>query len=110
MIGIFIQGSSGQLKQDQLTLSVEQTILGMSRIAKKEVLTDIAAGLENSIGAVRHKLSEALNDGEVVSSPLMRLPKEKRRAYQHVFDLIYECSVNRTTAKTLIDHILLKLD
>ena len=74
------------------------------------MLADIAADLEKRIDMLRHQLREAMNDGEVVSSLLMRLPEEKRRSYQHFFDLVYECSINRSSAKALIDRILMKLE
>ena len=38
-----------------------------------------------------------------------RLPARKRATYREVFDLIYDCSVNRTAAKNLIDRMLERL-
>ncbi|WP_288415419.1 ATP-binding protein [uncultured Novosphingobium sp.] len=43
-------------------------------------------------------------------SPLDVLPPAKRKSYQEMVDLIYECSVNRVAAKSLIDRILDKLN
>lgn len=37
------------------------------------------------------------------------LPARKRPAYKEVFDLIYDCSVNQVTAKSLIDRMLDRL-
>ena len=109
MIDIINQGSSGRLRQEQLALAMEQTLLRMRRTAGHKVLTDIAADLEKRINMLHHQLREAMNDGVVVSSLLMRLPEEKRKSYQQFFDLVYECSANRSSAKALIDRILLKL-
>ena len=50
-----------------------------------------------------------MNDEAMVSSPLMRIPKAKRKRYEHFFDLVYECAANRVAAKALIDRILLQL-
>ena len=51
-----------------------------------------------------------MNDEAMVSSPLMRLPKAKRKTYENFFELVYECSVNRIVAKALIDRILLRIE
>ena len=108
-ISIIIQGSTSRLKQDQLALLVEQTLLRMSKIASHHLLAHVADELENRIVALRKQLSEAMNDDSVISSPLMRLPEEQRKSYEHFFELIYECSVNRSAAKSLIDRILLRV-
>ena len=109
-ISIILQGSVSRLRQDQLAFSLEQTLLQMSKIASNDLLADITTDLINRIEALRQQLSEAMNDGETASSPLMRLPEEQRKSYECFFELIYECSANRTVAKSLIDRILLKLE
>jgi hypothetical protein len=43
------------------------------------------------------------------ASPLAGLPAAKRKMYEHLFGLVYECSTNRVAAKALIDRILLKV-
>jgi molecular chaperone HtpG len=43
------------------------------------------------------------------ATPLARLSPPKRRMYEHLFGLIYECSTNQVAAKALIDRILLKI-
>ena len=45
----------------------------------------------------------------VVFSPLMRLSEAQRKRCEHFFDLVYECSVNRSAAKAPINRILLQL-
>ena len=109
-ISILGQGSVSRRKRKQLAISAEQTLLQMSQIAGKELLANTANDREDRIDALREQLSKAMNDDVVVSSLLMRLPKTQRKMYERFFDLVYECSVNRTVAKTLIDRILLKLE
>ena len=109
-ISILVQGSVSQRKRKQLALSVEQTLLQMGQIAGKELRAKTPNDREDRIDALREQLSKAMNDDVVVSSLLMRLPKTQRKMYERFFDLVYECSVNRTVAKTLIDRILLKLE
>ena len=81
----------------------------MSKIARMDLLADSASEYEERIEALRERLSEAMGDEEVVSSPLMRLPEVKRKSYEHFFELVYECSVNRVSAIALIDRILLRI-
>lgn len=110
MIDIMLQGSIGRSKKRQLALTVEQTLLRMSKIASKNQLADSTADREDVIEILRDSLCKAMNDDSPAASPLMRLPKARREAYEHFFELIYECSVSRTSAKSLIDRILLRLD
>ena len=109
-VSIIRQGSAGRPAQEQLALSVERTLLRMSKIAGNDVVADIAVCLEERTEDLRRQLSEAMKDDTEVTSPLMRLPAAKRAWYEHFFELIYECSPNRTTARALIDRILLRID
>lgn len=59
----------------------------------------------------RHSIEEAVktyaeeNEGDVLTG----LPSGQRVAYREIFDLIYQCSVNRIAAKRLIDRMLARL-
>ena len=109
-IDIIVQGSVNRAKREQLALSVEQTLLRMSKIAGRKLLQDYASELETRIVALRERLSAAMNEGAALSSPLMRVPEGKRKTYEHFFELVYECSTNRVAAKALIDRILLRIE
>ena len=108
--GIIAQGSTSRPKRERLALSAEQTLLRMSKVAGMDLLADSASEHTKRIEALRKRLSEAMNDEAVVSSPLMRLPETQRKIYEHFFGLVYECSTNRVAAKALIDRILLRLE
>lgn len=69
---------------------------------------------EKERGALRRQLRkiekvvDALTtktEGDILES----LPKQKRATYKEVIDLIYDCSVNQVTAKSLIDRMLDRL-
>ena len=107
--GIIAQGSASRRKRQSLALSSEQTLLRMSKVAGMDLLAASASERTKRIETLRERLSEAMNDGAVVSSPLMRLPAAQRKRYERFFDLVYECSVNRSAAKALIDRILMQL-
>ena len=107
---IVAQGSISRREQERLALSAEQTLLRMSKIADMDLLSDTSTERVKRINTLRQLLSEAMNDEAMVSSPLMRLPKAKRKTYENFFELVYECSVNRIAAKALIDRILLRIE
>ena len=108
-MAVIAQRSTGGSQREQLALSAQQTLLAMARIASKRVLIGVNVDYEERIALLRRQLAEAMEDDAVVSSPLMRLPAREREAYEHFFELVYECSTNRVAAKALIDRILLKL-
>ncbi|MDD9996694.1 MAG: ATP-binding protein [Rhodospirillaceae bacterium] len=109
-IDIIFQDSVNGAKREQLALAADQTLLRMSNIASKDILADSVEEREERITALQTHLSKAMNDDAVVSSPLMRLPEAQRKWYKHFFGLVYECSANRSAAKSLVDRILLRLE
>jgi len=109
-LGMIAQGSLGPTKRKKLALSIEQALLQMEKIAGKDLLIeDSPDELRATVRALRVKLGRTMKDNATQDSPLARLPPEKRAMYEHLFDLVYECSANRTAAKALIDRILLKI-
>ena len=108
-IGIIRQGSTSRKRKQEFALSVEQTFLHMAKIASKEQFEDTVDARNVKIDELRKQLSVAMNDDLEVSSPLMRLPAAKRKSYENFFDLVYQCSTNRTAAKALVDRILQSL-
>ena len=103
------QRSTNQSKRQELALSVEKTLLRMTKISSMKPLSNAGGAREERITALREQLSEAMNEDLVVTSPLMRLPEAQRKTYEHFFGLVYECSTNRVAAKALVDRILLRL-
>lgn len=109
-ISVITQGSANHLRRQQLALSVEQTLLHMSKLAVDGLLVDVLDRLEDRIVGLRRLLREGMNEGVGTTSPLARLPEAKRVWYEHFFELVYECSPNRVAARGLIDRILLRLE
>jgi hypothetical protein len=60
------------------------------------------------VETLRTNLQSVMAEAAEVS-PLQRLPEAEREMYERMFELIYECAVNRSAAKALIDRILLKI-
>lgn len=109
-IGIIRQGSVSQVERNRQALSVEQTLLQMTKVACMEILSEGFDGRKKTIDKLKSKLATAMSERQSESSPLSRLPKARRKMYEHFFELIYECSANRIAAKALIDRLLLKIE
>jgi hypothetical protein len=81
----------------------------MSKItAMDELNLDGGPGLKPKVESLERELQTAVGAGAPVS-PLAHLAPAKRKMYEHVFGLIYECSANQVAAKALIDRILAKV-
>lgn len=100
-IEIIEQGSLSQEARDQFALSVDLTLLKMEKLVKR----DTRAAEESEIATIRCRLSDVLKTN-APSSPLSRLPADRRAFYEEMFHLIYECASNRAAAKALVDRIL----
>jgi molecular chaperone HtpG len=108
-LGVLAQGGVRRSERDRLALAAEQTLLKMAKVAGMDLLSEGGDGRAARIERLGSRLGELMNDATPVASPLMRLPKDQRNAYQQFFELVYECSANRVAAKALIDRILVRL-
>ena len=103
------QGGIGTSERKQLLLLTQDTISKMTRLASREVLEEstrsrfkhVLKSLQRSLTRARHQHRPA--------KPLTTLPPSKRRAYQDVLELIYECSNSHTSAHLLVERILSRL-
>lgn len=108
-LGILKQGSLSAKAKEQLALTVDLTLLKMEKLATSQPFQDEANSRERAvIDDIRSHLNE-ITDSDSTISPLDRIPAERRALYEEMFALIYECSVNRTAAKALVDRIMLKI-
>lgn len=109
-LSILAQGSLGTEGRAKVALVVERELGAMQKIAGMEALIDDGPEtLAQTVHALRADLGRSMgeNGGEI--SPLARLPAERRAMYEHLFELVYECSANRVAAKALVDRILKRL-
>ena len=78
----------------------------MEQIASKDMLrTEAARTLNPSVRRLRKLLTKHRKEVKRKNA-LGHLAGPKKRIYEEVFSLIYECSSNQSAAKTLIDRIL----
>ena len=107
-LNVIEQGALSQGAQATELGRVSQAVARMRKIMEADVVEvstrlDMAARIED-IESHIDRVS-----GGVVADPLDMISDDKRDAYRQVFGLIYECSVNRVAAKSLIDKIIQKL-
>jgi hypothetical protein len=110
ILEVIAQGGVSRAERKRAALSVEKTLLHMSKVAEMELVRDEVDARRGRVEALRMKLGTLMNDTAPVASPLMRLPAKQREVYQKFFELVYECSVNRVAAKSLIDRIMMRLE
>lgn len=130
--------SSSQIRNRKKIFEVgEQKVLQKMEILEQGAVSKLAAvalrrELGTHISEIRHAVSfDLIDDKERLvldarvtelerlasetserqnsSDPLSALPKSKQKTYREVFDLIYECSLNRVAAKSLVDRILSRI-
>jgi molecular chaperone HtpG len=108
-LAILAQAALSAAKRESSAKSIEQGIRRMEKILSADDLLDCGRShLEERVTATRTELQRLVNE-PLESSPLGHLPANKRKMYEHLFELVYECSTNRVAAKALVDRILIKL-
>ena len=106
-ITILKQGALGVHDREPVIRTARNALTAMEKIAKKDGLGE-EEKLVATVAADRKALEKAAGS-YMPASPLAGLPPAKRKMYEHLFGLVYECSTNRIAAKALIDRILLKI-
>lgn len=108
-IEIISQATLPATQRKELARGAERAIQSMEKIAHMDGF-DLGAdqALAPRVRAVKKRLSDALG-AATDQSPLADLPAAKRKMYEHLFALIYDCSANRIAAKSLVDRIIQKV-
>ena len=105
-LAIVKQGSLGSERRGELLEGVRDILGQMEKIASKDMLrTEAARTLNPALRRLRTVLIRSSKKVKKVRG-VARLAGSKRRIYEEVFSLIYDCSQNQSAAKTLIDRIL----
>src|SRR5262249_51177689 len=106
---ILRQRSLGKVDSSRMVNGIEELLGLMDRIASLNHLdAHTREELSESVRDLRRSLRSLLR-GSSNKSALAHLPAPKRRAYERMLALIYECSPNQSAAKALVDKILAKL-
>ena len=108
-LGILQQGLLGETPRNAMALGVDQALMRMEKIAAANKFDDVRdLKMLPYVETLRTNLQSVMAEA-AEASPLDRLPEAERSMYERMFELIYECAVNRSAAKALIDRILLKI-
>lgn len=108
-LAIIAQGSTGSDARRKHVAAAEQALDMAQKVLDKPLLAEESDDKAARVVNLRQRLQAEMKDKAPVVSPLMRLPKQQRRAYEQFFELVYECSANRIAAKSLIDRIIGKI-
>jgi len=108
-LAILTQGTLAPAERKGSWQAIQEGIGRMEKIiGAAELEAHEKSQLESSASLVRGELQGLINQ-PLAPSPLAHLPVAKRKMYEHLFSLVYECSTNRVAAKALVDRILIKL-
>ncbi len=99
-IAVIQQGSLSSDACKSLVSSVEPAFQKMAKIAEMELLAEEQPEqLKKVIVDLRSDITAVMQDGLPETSPLAQMPAERRSMYEHLFDLVYDCSVTASRRK-----------
>jgi molecular chaperone HtpG len=78
-------------------------------VGQKHLAEDIRASLSEEADATAARVAKLLAIEPTTKDPLRPFKPQVRAAYEHIISLIYNCSTNRSAAKTLVSKILDRL-
>lgn len=104
-LAILEQGAlSGAARTTELA-RIQHTLSRMQKSLDGDAIPDgVKVKMADAVVALEQDLASV--GGGVAVDPLDAIQEDKREAYREVFNLIYECSTNRSNAKTLVDRII----
>ena len=108
-LAIINQGTLALRDREQVAGTVRSSLAAMTKITgMNELALNDQTRLKPTVDALAREFEEALGSS-ASATPLARLSPAKRKIYEHLFALIYQCAANQVAAKALIDRILLKI-
>ena len=106
---IIKQGALGRNDRYRITEEIRAAIAFLEGIITKGILpTDVISSLKKRKERLERDVYKILQ-APVKASALSDIPSSKRRAYEQLIGLIYECSASQTNAKLLVDKILTRI-
>ncbi len=106
---IIKQGALSRRNRYQVTEEVKAGLAFLSGIITKGILpAAVVPELKRRIEKLERDVSRILK-APVRAGALSDIPSSKRRAYEQLIGLIYECSASQANAKLLVDKILARI-
>jgi uncharacterized sporulation protein YeaH/YhbH (DUF444 family) len=104
------QGAISAQYRSRFETEISDAVTVMEKLAGRSALeVEARAKLRPAIGRIRRSL-ESVRYSNNRAPALARLTPSRRRSFEAVICLIYECSSNASSAKRLVDKILAQLD
>jgi molecular chaperone HtpG len=104
------QGGLNAASRDRMALTVELSLMRAEKLlGEPDLVADPHGGDRGEVERLRSQLEQLAGAEAPAASPLDRLTAERRAFYEEMFSLIYECSANRSAAKSLVDRIMQKV-
>lgn len=109
-LSILRQSAISRAARRTLSANLTETLARIARIAGSQVLSEVdRAEIARRHRSLRNRLMRAV--AHTNSAPgLQRLGDTKRRTYEEVFSLIYDCASDVRGAKALVDRVLSRLE
>lgn len=108
-LDILEQGAQTKAAKAELARSLQSAVAKLDKLIGPDDLLDEERQLMRERMDVQRARLGSAGASAQLESPLDALPAAKRKSYQEMVDLIYECSANQVAAKSLVDRILDKL-
>ena len=108
-MAILKQGSLPLAERRDVEAKIDDGLHSMDKIARRDALTTESRQKLRPVLSRMQRQFEKLRGRNDQAKPLSKMPQDQSRVYEEVFGLIYKCSPNAGTAKTLIDRILRRL-
>jgi Histidine kinase-, DNA gyrase B-, and HSP90-like ATPase len=108
-LAILRQGAIGGPARERLLDEIEEELASMEKAARCQSLSPQS---KKSLGSCLHRLVRdytQVRGTNCQANRLAQMPHHRRRAYQDVLGLIYDCSPSPSSAKALVDKILGRL-
>jgi len=110
-LAVLAQGGLDAAGRDRMALGVELSLMRAEKLlGEPEFVDDPLVGDRDAITLLRSELEQLAGADAPIASPLDRLTPDRRAFYEEMFSLIYECSANRSAAKSLVDRIMAKVE
>jgi len=109
-LAVLAQGGLNEASRDRMALTVELSLMRAEKLLGDPELVDDPNGKDRAeVSRLRSELEQLAGADAAMGSPLDRLTPDRRAFYEEMFSLIYECSANRSAAKSLVDRIISKI-
>ena len=109
-LAVLAQGALDATGRDRMALGVELSLMRAEKLlGEPDLVKDANDSDRGEVARLRSELEHLAGGAASASSPLDRLSADRREFYEEMFSLIYECSANRSAAKSLVDRIMAKV-